>query len=270
MARTGAKHNPPFGTLLAHWRRVRGHSQLALAMEAEVSPRHVSFIETGRSNPSREMVFLLAGVLDVPLRERNDLLLAAGFAPVYTESSMDAPQLDAVNGALSAILRQQEPYPAVVMNRHWDIVRTNEAAGRFFGWLLGHRQSRGTANVLRMMFDPGALRPFVANWEAVATSLMQRVRREAVGGIVDEALRALIDEVLRQPDVPAAVRTMNSIAPLVPVVPVSFAKDGVRFDFFSAVTTLGTPQDITVQELRIECFFPANPATDEAARRLAK
>ncbi len=268
MVRARRRHDSTFGALLARWRKLRGQSQLALAIEAEISAWHLSFIETGRANPSREMVLLLASALDVPLRERNGLLLAAGFAPVYSESGMDAPAMAAVKGALDAILRQQEPYPAVVMNRHWDVVRTNEAAARFFGFLLGDRASGSPANVLRMMFDPGAVRPFVANWEEVAASLMHRVRREAVGGIPDAQLRALIDEILSYPDVPPHVRHMGAVTPLVPVVPVSFVKGRERFDFFSAVTTLGTPQDVTVQELRIECFFPASAATEQAARRL--
>src|SRR5262245_58456765 len=174
------------GPLLQYWRRARSLSPLALATDAEISPRHLSFIETGRANPSREMVLLLASALDIPLRERNALLLAAGFAPAYTESNMDAPELAAVRGALDAILRQQEPFPAVVMNRTWDILRANQAATRFFGHLLGDGPTPGAGNVLRMMFHPAALRRFVANWEAVAEALVARVHREAVGGVQDE------------------------------------------------------------------------------------
>lgn len=256
------------GSLLQGWRRTRHLSQLALAAEAEISSRHLCFIETGRANPSREMVLLLASVLDVPLRERNALLLAAGFAPVYQESNMDGPELAAVRRALDAILGQQEPFPAVVMNRSWDIVRTNGAATRFFGLLLGARAAAGPANVLRMMFDPRGLRPFVANWEAVAEALVHRVHREAVGGVPDAPTRALLAEILRFPGVPAAWHTARP-APVLPVVPVRFRKGELELDFFSTVTTLGTPQDITVQELRIECFFPADERTQRAARRLA-
>ncbi len=216
------------------------------------------------------MVLRLASVLDVPLRERNTLLLAAGFAPVYAESKMDAPALAAVRGALAAILRQQEPFPAVVMNRAWDIQGTNAAATRFFEFLLGERGGTGSAppNVLRMMFDPDAVRPFVTNWRAVAEALVQRVHRESVGGIPDEPTRKLLGEILSYPGVPASWRSADIAVPLLPVVPVSFAKDGRRFDFFSTVTTLGTPQDVTLQEIRIECFFPADEATDRAARQL--
>jgi len=238
-------------------------------MQAEVSPRHLCFLETGRANPSREMVLVLASALDVPLRERNALLLAAGFAPVYSESSMDEPELAAVRAALDAILRQHEPFPAVVMNRRWDLLRTNEAATRFFAFLLGDRTLPGPPNVLRMMFHPDAVRPFVANWEAVAEALVRRVQRESVGGVQDEGTRALLEEILAYPGVPRSWRNASLGTPLLPVVPVSFRKGERQYDFFSTVTTLGTPQDITVQETRIECFFPADGQTDRAARRLA-
>lgn len=249
------------GTLLQYWRDVRGMSQLALAIEANVSPRHVSFVETGRATPSREMVLQLATALDVPLREQNGLLLAAGYAPVFRESRLDAPELHSVRVALDAILAKQEPYPAVVMNRTWDILTSNDAATRFFGHLLGDAALTSPPNVVRMMFDPAGLRPFVSNWDAVAESLVRRVHREAVGGVADEATAALLAEVLAYPDVPERWSRSDSNAPLVPVIPVSFSRHGREYTFFSAITTLGTPQDVTLQELRIECFFPMNSET---------
>src|SRR5262245_37886102 len=189
------------GSLLKSWRKTRSLSQLALAQEAEVSPRHICFLETGRAKPSREMVMLLCRVLDVPFRERNGLLLAAGFAPVYAETNLEAPELGAVRTALLAILRQQEPFPAVVMDRHWDIVHANTAAQRFFGFLLGHRGTE-PGNVVRLMFDPDLLRPHVTNWEAVAEALVQRVHREVVGGVTDARTANLLAEVLAYPGVP--------------------------------------------------------------------
>jgi transcriptional regulator with XRE-family HTH domain len=262
-------HAGSVGHLLQYWRKTRHLTQLALALEAGVSPRHVCFLETGRARPSREMIMLLATVLDVPLRERNVLLLAAGFAPIYAETKLDAQALEPVRSAIDAILRQQEPFPAVVMNRSWDILRANEAAGRLFDLLLGPRAS-GEANVLRMIFDPKGLRPYVKNWEAVADAIIARVQREAIGGVKDPATAQVLDEVLSYPDVPARLHRPNLETPLVPVVPVIFEKDGSTFNFFSAITTLGTPQDITVQELRIESFFPADLATEERARRLSR
>lgn len=257
------------GNLLQYWRKARSLSQLALAHEAGVSPRHVCFVETGRARPSREMVLLLANVLNVPLRERNALLLAAGFAPIYAETQLEAPELAPVRAALAAILRQQEPYPAVVMNRHWDIVGGNDAARRFFALLLGEARASQPANVLRLIFDPAALRPSVVNWEAVAESLIQRVAREAVGGVQDGPTAQLLAEVLRYPDIPARLREPKLEVPLLPVIPVRFRKGKDTYSYFSTVTTLGTPQDVTLQELRIECFFPADDDTSALARRLA-
>jgi transcriptional regulator with XRE-family HTH domain len=257
------------GPLLQQWRRSRRLSQLSLAAGAGVSVRHLCFVETGRSRPSRDMVLRLAEALDVPLRERNALLLAAGFAPSYRESPLDAPALAAVRGALDAILAQQEPYPAVVMDRGWDIRQVNAAATRFFDFLgAGHAAPPGPANVLRMMFHPDGVRRYVTNWPDVAAALVRRVGRESLGGVTDEAAQRILGEVLAYPGVPGSLRALDVTAPLLPIVPVSFERDGRRFDFFSTVTTLGTPQDVTLQELRIECFFPAAPATAEEARRL--
>ena len=256
------------GPLLQYWRKTRQLSQLGLAHEAGVSPRHVCFLETGRAKPSREMVILLATVLEVPLRERNALLLAAGFAPIYSEASLDAPELAAVRTALDAVLAQQEPFPSVVMNRGWDILESNGAAQRFFGLMLAER-SPGPANVLRLMFDPKGLRPFVKGWEAVASALLGRVQREAVSGIRGEATSRLLDELLSQPDVPRHLRKLSLDAPLVPVIPIQFDTPRGLFNYFSMVTTVGTPQDITLQEVRIESFFPADRDTASRARRLA-
>jgi transcriptional regulator with XRE-family HTH domain len=256
------------GPVLQYWRKARRLTQLGLAHEADVSPRHICFLETGRAKPSRQMVLLLAKVLDVPLRERNALLLAAGFAPVYAETRFDAPELGPVRTALDAILRQQEPFPAVVMNRGWDIVATNAAAARFFRLLLGAEPARQPANVLHLIFDANGLRPYVVNWEAVAEALVQRVHREALGGMSDPATTQLLQEILAYPGVPKRLHSPDLAAPLLPVLPVRFARGDAAFSFFSTVTTLGTPQDITLQELRIECFFPADADTERRVRAL--
>jgi transcriptional regulator with XRE-family HTH domain len=257
------------GPLLQYWRKTRQMSQLALAIEAEISPRHLCFLETGRSKPSRDMVLHLAQALAVPLRERNALLLAAGFAPMFRESSLLDPDLAPVRRALDAILAQQEPYPAVVMNRNWDIVGGNTAATTFFAMLLGDRTLPGPANVLRLMFHPQGLRPAVVDWESTAEALVQRLHREAVGGVLDDTGRKLLAEILDYPHVPKRWRTPELGMPLVPVLPVRFRHDGQEFSYFSTVTVLGTPQDVTLQELRIECFFPSDAATAAAARRLS-
>jgi transcriptional regulator with XRE-family HTH domain len=259
----GPRADGPVGNILRHWRSARRMSQLDLAHAAQVSPRHVSFVESGRATPSREMINTLAVALDIPLRERNDLLLAAGYAPAYRETPVAAPEMAQIRGALDRALAQHEPYPAVVIDRHWTIMRTNRAADAMFGWLLGDQPTTaGPANVIRLMFDPVGLRPFVANWEQVGPALLQRMHREAIGGVPDAATAALLTEVTAQPGVPLNWREPDVDAVVLPVVPVTFAKRGLTVSYFSMITTVGTPQDITAQEIRIEAFYPVDPATD--------
>ncbi len=260
------------GSLLRRWREARHLSQLALSAEAGVSMRHLSFIETGRAKPSREMIHRLAEVMNVPLRERNALLLSAGFAPGYPEAGIDlaAPQLAPVRLALDAMLAQQEPFPAVVLSRHWDVLKANQAAGRLFSFLLGSGRQEEPANVVRLMFDPGGLRPWVKNWEAAAEALIRRVHREAVGAVLDEKTRQLLQEVLAYPGVPEQWARPELDQPLLPVVPVIFEKEGVTFSYFSAVTTIGTPQDVLLQEVRVESFFPMDIQTREQAEAFTR
>ena len=250
----------PVGALLRQWREARSLSQLALALRAGVTQRHVSFVESGRSRPGQEMVLKLAAVLDVPLRERNQMLRVAGFLPVYREEGLLGPDSAPIREALSRMLEGHEPYPAVVMDRHWNVRSTNCAAEAFFGWLLPDGGS-DSPNVVRMMFDPNALRPFVANWEEVARSLVQRVHREAIGGIPDAETSALLEEVLAYPGVPVGWRLADFTSTLLPVIPVRFRKGELSLNYFSTVTTLGTPQDVALQEIRVECFYPADDVT---------
>ena len=238
-------------------------SQLALATEAGVTPRHVSFVESGRANPSREMVLKLARTLDVPLRERNQVLLAAGYAPQYRETGLDDAAMAQVRDALEQVLEHHEPYPAVVMDRHWNLLRANHAAEALFAWLLDGAPAGDPPNVVRLMFT--RLRPHVAKWEQTGEALVQRVHREAVGGVPDRETAALLGEVLALPGIPAAWRTPDFATTPLPVLPVEFAKGGRELAYFSLVTTVGTPQDVTLQELRVESFFPA----DERTRRHA-
>ncbi|MFD9702572.1 helix-turn-helix domain-containing protein [Lentzea sp. NPDC059081] len=261
---------PDVGPLLRHWRGARRLSQLALATEAAVSVRHLSFVETGRANPSRAMVLKLAEVLDVPLRERNTLLLSAGFSPEYPESGLDAPALAAVREAVEGILLQQEPFPALVMDRSWNIRHTNTAARRFFAFLDEQGPHvPGPPNVLRRMFHPDGVRRHVVNWVEVAEALVRRVRREAIGGVTDDRAQRILAEVLDFPGVPSHLRDVDVTVSSLPIVPIRYEHAGRRFDYFSTVTTLGTPQDVTLQELRIECFFPMNEETRTNAAQLA-
>lgn len=252
------------GALLRHWRDMRGRSQIELSMDTGVSQRHISFIESGRSTPSRQTLMDIAQGLDIPLRERNALLLAAGYAPIYSEGAWNAQEMHSVNSALRRILRQHDPFPALVLDRYWNVLMTNESAPRFFNCFVDMAARQGPRNMLRLMFDPHGMRPFVANWESVAQSLIQRVYRESVGRVVDEQTRELLAALLAFPDVKAEWRTHEAldVASVTPVIPMSFIKDGLVLNYFSMVTTVGTPQTVAAQEVRIECMFPLDGATE--------
>lgn len=256
----------PVGSILRQWRGLRGLSQLDLAHDANTSARHLSFVETGRTRPSREMVQRFAEALDMPLRERNALLTAAGFAAVYRERPLDDDALAQARRALELILKSHEPFPALVMSRTWDLLVANQAAGRLMAWLGAGNAPAGTPpNVLRLLLHPDGLRPFIVDWETAAASLISRARRED-GPARDEAMANLLDEVLQYPGVPRKWRAPDFDAEVLPLLPLTFEKDGVRSSWFTTIATFGTPQDITLQELRIESFFPADEETEAAAR----
>jgi len=244
-------------------------SQLGLALEAEISTRHLSFLETGRTQPSREMVLLLSRVLEVPLRSRNDLLTAAGYAPVYRETGLDAPEMAQVKQALGFMLRQQEPLPAMVLDRHWNILMTNDAMGKVMGLFLEPAATAelGPANAMRLSYHPKALRPYIVNWEATAAAFIQWLHRDLLR-TGDAETRKLLDELLSYPDVPKQWQLLDLDASTAPFLAIELKKGDVRFNFFTVLASLGTPYDITLHELRIECFFAADAATDAALRRL--
>jgi transcriptional regulator with XRE-family HTH domain len=249
------------GALLRHWRGVRRMSQLALAVEAETTSRYVSFVETGRANPSRDMVLRLATALEVPFRERNALLVAAGFAPRYAEIPLGDAALRHVDSALRAMLAHHEPFPAVILDRGWNVLRANDGAQRLFGGLYHPEPLPAPANVLRLMIGPGPVRDAVLNWEAVVVTLLARVRREAVGGVLDPATAGLVAELSALPEVRAIRHGDPAIEP---VLDVRFRFGAHDLTFFSLLTTVGTPIDLTSQELRVEEFFPVDDATRNA------
>jgi transcriptional regulator with XRE-family HTH domain len=261
MSTATAAGDASFGDLLRYWRRVRAMSQLDLASAAMTTPRHMSFVETGRSRPSREMVLRLAGALDVPLRDRNGLLLAAGFAPLYLHRPLDDPALDRVTAAIGRMLAQHEPFPAVVMDRGWNLQRANHGAGRLFGSLFAPAPIPADANVLRLMLEPGPVRDSVVNWAEVAPALLERARREAVGGVLDLATAELVHELRGLPEVAAVASVAPPVAPLLPVIDVELRLGDEQLRFFSVVSTVGTPVDVTAQELRVEAFFPSDDVT---------
>ena len=259
-----------FGLALREWRTRRGLSQLALSGNAGVSSRHLSFVETGRAQPSREMVLLLARALDVPLRDRNDLLSAAGYAPVYRATKLDAPALAQARRALDFVLRQQEPYPAIVIDRHWNILQANDGTSRLVELFLEPSVPADLGlNAMRLMLHPRGFRSHIVNWEAMAAALVQWLHRDILSGLGDAETRRLLEEVLAYPGVPRQWGRLDLDASTDPFLPIEFRRGDVELRYFSMLTNLGTPHDITLQEIRIESFYPADSATEETARRHA-
>ena len=251
---------PRVGELLRDWRRRRRMSQLDLSVEAEVSARHLSFVETGRSKPSRELVLHLAEHLDVPLRERNALLLAAGYAPVYPERPLDAGDLEPVRAALDKILAGHEPYPAVIVDRHWNLVSANGAAFAVLTDGVAPALLEPPVNALRVSLHPDGLAPRIANLAEYSAHLLTRLRREhAVSG--DRDLLALHDELRGYPGVDDGASHHPDPASLL-FVPLVLRSPAGQLTFFSTLATFGTALDITVAELAIESFFPADEATE--------
>jgi transcriptional regulator with XRE-family HTH domain len=258
------------GELLRYWRGTRGKSQIELSLDTGVSQRHLSFIESGRSAPSRQTLINIAQGLEVPFRDRNRLLLAAGFAPIYGEDAWNADEMKSVNAALERVLRQHEPFPAVVMDRYWNVFMTNASAPRFFNTFIDLEARPKPRNLLHLMFDPAGLRPFIAHWDRTAKSLIQRVHRESVGQAIDERTRDLLTTLMAYPEVEDALKLADAVIPepTLPVIPLSFVREGRTLNYFSMVTTVGTPQTIATQELRIECMYPADDETDVQHRAL--
>jgi transcriptional regulator with XRE-family HTH domain len=251
---------PTVGTLLREWRQRRRMSQLDLALEAGVSARHLSFVETGRSRPSAEMVLHLAEELDVPLRERNQLLLSAGYAPAYAQRDLDAPEMGPVREAIDQVLRGHEPYPAVVIDRHWGMVAGNEAIALLTAGVAEHLLEP-PVNVLRVSLHPEGMAPRILNLAQWRAHLLERLGREAVV-TGDPALATLHAEIAAYPHpTPAAAAAPQQLA-----VPLRLRAEDAELSFISTVTTFGTATDVTVAELSIESFFPADAATAEALR----
>ncbi|WP_209045859.1 helix-turn-helix domain-containing protein [Rhizorhabdus histidinilytica] len=249
----------PLGDVLRELRGARGVSQLELALRCEISPRHLSFVETGKSQPSREIIERIGEELELSLRERNGLHLAAGYAPRYRETPLDAPELAIIREAIEATLAQQLPYPAFVADRHWNIVMANAGMAT----LMRALRPEGLAhdNVLRQLFDPTDLRPFVVNWEEVAGDLLRHFRYDVMRSPFDAEGRALLDEVLAYPDIPTHWRRLDlSDAPL-PMLRTVFALPEGQLSFLSTIAQFGTAWDLTVQEVRVEAMHPTDDFT---------
>lgn len=255
--------NKPVGEHLREWRTRRRMSQMDLALEAEISTRHLSFLETGRAQPSREMVLHLTEQLEVPLRERNVILVAAGFAPVFQERSLEDPQLAAARRAVDVILKAHEPYPALVVDLRWNLVAANAAIAPLMAGVDPELMS-GPINVMRLSLHPKGLAPRIANlgeWHAHA---LERLRRQAEL-TADPGLLALIEEIRGYPRPPAPDRRPEDFGNV--VIPFQLMVGDTLLSMIGTTTVFGTPVDITLSELTLETFFPADPATAEALRQ---
>jgi transcriptional regulator with XRE-family HTH domain len=261
--------NRSFGVLLRHWRTVRRVSQLHLALDSDISTRHLSCLETGRAQASREMVLRLAEALQVPLRERNALLLAAGYAPLYRHTCLDAPELEAARRAVEFLIAHLEPNPVLVLDRYWNILRMNDGAKRILDLFPGC-DSVMPLNGPRLVFHPQGLRPFIENWEVVAARIIQRVHHEAADNPSDETLKRFLEELLGYPNVPSRWRMLDLDDAPPPFLTINYKWNNSTLRLFSTLTTLGTPLDAALQELRIETLFPADEATRTAVNRLAE
>jgi transcriptional regulator with XRE-family HTH domain len=264
--RSDVPPRPGVGELLRDWRKRRHQSQLALALEAGVSQRHLSFVESGRAQPSREMLLHLAEQLDIPLRERNRLLNAAGFASMYSERPLGDPALDAARRAVDRVLSAHEPYPALAVDRHWSLVAANRAVAPL---LAGAAPALLTppVNVLRLSLHPDGLAPAIVNLAQWRTYLLQRLTRECeLTG--DAQLDDLLTELKRYPVPARAASRSSSIAHADArvFVPLELETPAGVLSFISTTTVFGTPVDVTVSELALECFFPADAATAEYLR----
>lgn len=256
-----------FGVLLRYWRGVRRVSQLELSLDAEISTRHLSCVETGRAQPSREMVLRLAEALQVPLRERNALLLAAGYAPFYRYTGLDAPELEAASRAVKLLMAQLEPNPVLVLDRHWNTLRMNDGAKRVLALFPGC-DSGTPHNGPRLVFDPQGLRPFIENWDVVAARIIRRIHREAADNPSDEGLQRFLEQLLSYPGVPSRWRMLDLDSVATPFLTINYKWKNSTLRFFSALTTLGTPLDVALQDLRIETLFPADEDTRIVLDRL--
>ena len=249
-----------FAASLRWWRRHRALSQLDLAGRTEISQRHLSFMELGRASPSRDMVMRLAAALDVPLRQHNALLVAAGFSPVWRQTDLAAPELGQIRKALDYMLAQQEPFPAVAVDRHWNLLQSNSGAVRLVEFLVGPLAPGVPVNLADALVAPDVLRPYLENWVDVVRFFVRSVEADAAADGTPETA-ALHQRLLAYEGVRAAINAAPTELAMTPVLAMHFRKDNTALRLFTTIATLGIPQDITLQELRIECFFPMDDET---------
>lgn len=263
-----------FCKLLKGWRKQRKLSQLDFSLEAGLSQRHLSFLESGRSKPSREMVMQLCQALELALRETNQLLQAAGFAPVYQQRDLDSEEMASVNNVLKMMLSHHEPFPALVADRGWNLLMANDAANRLIG-LMGDKEDvwskadpSGKKNVYRMTFSESGMKPLISNWDIVEKSLIQRLIKDISLAPDHQELASLYEEISEQLG-SSSLNFNDMINDSAPVLPVEMSMGGVTLCVYSVISSFGTAQDITADELKIETFFPADEFTKQFFERLA-
>jgi len=248
------------GELIKGWRQSRGLSQMDLGFEANISSKHISFLETGRSQPSREMIIKISNSLDIPLSERNVLLNAAGFSEAYSRMDINQPEMQPVRNALHILLTNHNPYPAVVFDWDWNIVMANEAQLKLSERFLALQPNFPiTCNILEMLFDPNGYRPFIDNWAEVVSIILQRLHKEKV--MYQDRHSNLLARLMQYPDIPASWRSYDCQAKSQPMVNLSITLGAQKLTLFSTLASFGTPIDITMQELTIEQYFPADAET---------
>jgi transcriptional regulator with XRE-family HTH domain len=260
-----------FAALLRHWRMRRGLSQLDLSLAADVSSKHISFLETGRAQPSREMLLVLGAALDVPLRDQNVWLRAAGFAAEFAEPAFADGLPPPIARAIERMLAQQEPYPMAVMDHRYDVLSTNRGAMRLLTRFVSEPAAVSTPlNVMHLLFDPRLCRPFVTDWERVARTLLSRLQREYLTHPSDAALGALMRSLLAHPDVPEAFHMPDLSTPSEPTLTLRLRRGELTLAFLTTITVFSAPQNVTLEELKVESYFPLDESTARVCERWAQ
>jgi len=264
-----------FGGLLREWRQHRRLSQLELSLRSGISQRHISFLETGRSRPSRAMVIALADALSIPLRERNALLECSGFRAAYGEGTLDDKSMALFREALQLALDHHEPYPALVLDGHWNLVLINQGALRFFRHFrdpfeaLAAIGSPATYQMVRLCLRDEGYKPFIRNWTELVYSFLQRARQALLHNPGDQGLRELIEEILAHPDTPARWQAPDWTTPPSPAINMVLDDGRDTWSLFTMLAHFGAPQNVTIEELSVEFFYPADAATRERLLALA-
>jgi transcriptional regulator with XRE-family HTH domain len=260
-----------FRALFRHYRQGRGMSQLDLSLAAGVSARHISFIETGRAQPSREVILRLSGALGLGLRDVNALLHAAGLPREFRESDVEVNWPDPIERAVTRMLAQQEPYPMIVLNVRHDVLRGNQAAFRLLGRFLREPEALGPRpNLLHVIFDPNLMRPYIKDWAMCARTMLTRLQREALARPADASIPALIGELCSFPGVPEHWREPALELPNPPTLEFEASRESDRVRFLTTVTVFNAALDVTLEELQLESFFPVDEATEALCRELAR